>query len=159
MAEKRYREALELSYEQQFYSLAGTARSVLWQRNVDAYRPLVVKLDADPYAGPWAASARIAFHGGLDALEGRTTDAIAGYRTAIDRLTDDGWIVDAVRATTDAVHLLGRRPEFEAQIRRAQTVIAELRLKPFGERLDHALAASSAANVDRSVTERAGTPV
>jgi hypothetical protein len=132
---------------------------VLWQRNVDAYRPLVARLDEDPFAGPWAAAARIAFHAGLDALEGRTTDAIAGYRDAIGRLTDDGSVVDAVRATTDAVQLLGPRPEFEAQIQQAQTAIEELRLKPFGERLDEAIAQNEPTGSNRATTtERAGSP-
>jgi hypothetical protein len=158
-AEQRFREAIGFSNEFQVYNLVTVARSLLWQRDLEGARAFVSKLESDPFGGPWASALRTAFRAGVGALQGRTVEAIGGYRNAIERLLELGWVVEGARVMIDAAYLLGPRSELESQLHRTRAVIAELRLEPFRQRLDEALAEHEPAAASRSaIAERATTP-
>jgi len=74
---------------------------------------------------------------GIDGLEGRRTDALAGFRQAIRELDDIGAVLDGVYTAIDMAAALGpSEPEVRAQIDRARATLERLGAKALLDRLD-----------------------
>ena len=87
--------------------------------------------------GPLVAAQRRAMQAGIDGLEGRRTDALAGFRQAIRELEEIGAVLDGVYTAIDMAAALGpSEPEVQTQIDRARATLERLRAKALLDRLD-----------------------
>ena len=87
--------------------------------------------------GPLVAAQRRAMQAGIDGLEGRRTDALAGYRQAIGDFDELGAVLDGVYTAIDMAAALGpSEPEVQTQIDRARATLERLGAKALLDRLD-----------------------
>ncbi len=133
------------------YPLGLAARAALWAGDVKRLRDLVRKLDEDPEVPTDARSMRIAAHAGLDALEGRRGEALAGYREVFQRSRDGAVDHEFALFVIDALVALG--PD-EAELRppaeEARAVLERVRAVPALSKLDEAMASQGAAKAGTS---------
>jgi hypothetical protein len=79
---------------------------------------------------------RVAMRSGLAALEGRTTEAHAGYRDALERWRDLGLGWDEAMTGVEMATVLDRRePDVAEAIGRSIEILERLRARPFIDRL------------------------
>jgi hypothetical protein len=78
---------------------------------------------------------------GLAALEGRRTEAVAGFRDAARRLGEAGLVFEVALNGLLSVRLLGRDdPDARGFAEEARRIFGRLGARPFIEQLDEALA-------------------
>ena len=83
------------------------------------------------------ATLRRAMQAGIDGLEGRRTDALAGFRQAIRELDEIGAVLDGVYTAIDMAATLGpSEPEVQTQTDRARATLERLRATALLDRLD-----------------------
>jgi hypothetical protein len=87
--------------------------------------------------GPLVAAQRRAMEAGIDALDGRRTEALAGFRQAIRELDELGAVLDGVFTTIDMATALGpAEPEVRTQVERARATVERLGATALLDRLD-----------------------
>ena len=87
--------------------------------------------------GPLVAAQRRAMQAGIDGLEGRRTDALAGYRQAIGDFDELGAVFDGVLTAIDMAAALGpSEPEVRTQVERARATLERLGARALLDRLD-----------------------
>ena len=89
------------------YFIARAVRAAIRERDPAKARELADRLDAHPASTTWIAAARMAARSGIDALEGRPDEALAGYRAALDRYRSVGQDWELACTGLDLVMLLG----------------------------------------------------
>ncbi len=110
-------------------------------------------IDATGVHGPAAELRRTAIRAGIAALDGRTGEAVARYRTAREGWRDLGVPWEEALLGIDMATLLDpREPEVVAAAARSREILTGLRARPFLDRLEAALAAG------RDPASGAGTP-
>ena len=133
------------------------ARAALTLRDPARARAALHGLEATGIRGPVLAIQREAMEAGLGALEGRRTEAVAGFRDTASRLGEAGLVLDVALNGLLSVLLLG--PD-DADARslgeEARDIFARLGARPFLAQLDEAMAgpderAAGAAPVSREV--------
>jgi class 3 adenylate cyclase/tetratricopeptide (TPR) repeat protein len=129
--------------------LPWAVRAGVWARDVERARTAVQLLDELPDSSPTVEADRATAHAALDAAEGRTDAALAGFRTALARLGALGFTWDQARAYLDAVILLPHDPEVLAWAEQARAIFTSLGAKPYLAILDRELAA---APMDKTAT-------
>src|SRR6185369_5804721 len=83
-------------------------RPALWLRNARLVKEVLEKFDGQPSVATLENVAyRVTAVAGVAALEGRRSEAVAGWLDAIARFRDLGYEFEAARAALDAVMLLG----------------------------------------------------
>src|SRR4029077_7849978 len=98
-------------------------------------------IDASPRRGRAVDNDRATIHAGIAALEGRTAEAMAGYRQALGVWRDLGLVWDEALCAIDMATVLDpSEPEVRAAGEAAREILVRLRAVPFIERLDAALA-------------------
>ena len=118
-----------------YLDLAGHA--ALWDGDLESLKRVHHELEEMGGRGPLVAAQRRAMQAGIDGLEGRRTDALAGYRQAIRDLDELGAVLDAVYTAIDMAAALGpSEPEVQTQIDRARATLERLRAKALLDRLD-----------------------
>ena len=121
--------------------LSLTMHPVLWSRNLARAREVADLLDATLDTGIDAAASRIASRAGIAALEGRTDEAIGGYRTAVQVFRSMSADFLAACHQLDMVVLLGPdQPAVREAAAEARLVFERINARAFLERLDAALA-------------------
>ncbi len=125
--------------------LFEAARPALWLRDPVRLRQVIDRLAAEPDAHETTAATNlIAARAGLAALEGRRTDALAGYRDAIRRYGDVGYAFEMARCVLDAVRTLGPgEPDLRSAVGEARAAFERVGAKPYLAWLDEALAATA----------------
>jgi len=112
------------------------ARAALWLRDPVRAR---AALDAmAPLRGRWMDVARISTEAGLAALEGRTDEASAGYRQALESWDAMEVPLDLALTAIDAVLLLPEAVVPEGAGRRAKDILTKLGAQPLLARLSAA---------------------
>ncbi len=142
------------------YPLGLAARCALWARDADGLRELVQRLDDDLEVSTDARSLRIAAHAGLDALEGRRAEAIAGYREVFRRERAAAADFELALFILDALVGLGpEEPEIARAADEALEILGRVRARPLLDKLDELLATGSRrpAAPERSSTTSAST--
>ena len=123
------------------------ARAALWARDVDAANADLAGLDASGVHGSAIDADIITIRAGVDALEGRTNDAMALYRSALRAWRDLGLVWDEALCGLDMALLLDPAdPEVSAAAAAAREILVRLGAKPFIARLDAALTLSAASH-------------
>jgi len=135
-----------------FDRLGGTAhlllagRVAVWRRDPSALARLIDQHEGLRVHGQAISVERVAMRAGLAALEGRATDAHAGYRDALDGWRELGLEWDeAITGLEMATVLDGSQPDVGAAIRRSREVMERLGARPFLDRL------SAAGDIDMGV--------
>jgi hypothetical protein len=125
------------------------ARAAVWGRNLDRAREIGELMAQLPGTGASTQAMRIHHAAAIAALEGRTPEAVAGFREVDTLMRDLGQFFEAARYAVDAVILLPDHPEIRLMAEAARPLLVELRAKPYLERLDAALAGSAVATPSR----------
>ena len=118
-----------------FLSVAGHA--ALWEGDLETLKRAHRALAGLGGRGPFVAAQRRAQRAGIDGLEGRRTESLAGYRQALRELEDNGAVLDLVYTQIDMVAALGpSEPEVRTQSERARATLERLRAKALLDRLE-----------------------
>jgi predicted ATPase len=137
-----YREMLIASVEPNIGEvfLACAVRAALWGRDVVTAREIADRLDAYPSSAPTTMAARIAARAGIAALEGRRSDAIAGFEDGVARYRALGQAFDLACASLDYLLLIGpQEPAVRAAAEEARAIFERISARPYLERLDAAM--------------------
>ena len=140
---------------------AMAARAALWSGDRAGAMADLDAIDATGVHGPAAELRRTAIRAGIAALDGRTGEAIAQYRTAREGWRDLGVPWEEALLGIDMATLLDpREPEVVAAAARSREILTGLRARPFLDRLEAALAAAPRAGVRRrdAATDGGGRP-
>ncbi len=112
----------------------------------------------EPMPGGAANVDRAALRAGIAAVEGRTEEALAGYRAALAGYRELGLPFDVAMTGLDMAALIGpREPAVVAAAADARTTFAELGAAPLLARLDRLVASSSAKPAPASAVASATT--
>jgi len=132
----------------------------IWSRDLDRIRA-VAKLAHDLSAtGPLTRTIVDDADAAVAALEGRTAEAVAGFRAARTTLLRLEQAFTAARYVVDAAMVLPDDPEVRAWAEDARSTLERLRARPYLARLDQALALGSpAARPSSSVRAADGAEV
>ncbi|HZD17432.1 MAG TPA: adenylate/guanylate cyclase domain-containing protein [Actinomycetota bacterium] len=108
-------------------------RSALWLTDVRKAERVLEAMK--PLRGRWVETARRSVEAGLAALEGRTEEASAGYRRALEAWDAMESPLDLALTAIDAALLLPGDPVGREAATRAREILADLGAKPLLERL------------------------
>jgi tetratricopeptide (TPR) repeat protein len=130
------------------------ARPGLWDRDVASALADLAALDATGVHGRIVEIRRVTIRAGLAALEGRTADALAMYRDALQGWRDTGLPWDEALTGIDMATLLDpSEPEVRTVAHAAREILVRLGAKPFLQRLDAAVARSTSSAPLSGATE------
>jgi class 3 adenylate cyclase/predicted ATPase len=128
------------------FFVPDAVRSTLWARDGASLGRLVAMFDDEHDHGPLFMGHHAGVHAALAALDGRTDEAVALYREAIERHAAVESRFEAARYALDALHALGPvDPFIRDAVDRARTTFTDLRATPYLERLDAVLEAAPRA--------------
>jgi hypothetical protein len=144
-------------------SLAA-ARSDLLARAPELAREDLARAEDSPRRGRAIDAERATIRAGIAALEGRASEALAGYREVLAVWRDLGLVWDEALCAIEMASLLDpSEPEVASAAEAARRTLARLGAKPFLARLDSATtrlkradAADGAADEDRARTAAQG---
>jgi hypothetical protein len=123
-----------------FFAPAG--RALLWGRDPVGARASLADLDASGSHGPGLETDRAVLRAGIAALEGRSAEAIAEYRTALRAWRDLGLLLDEALTVIDMATLLDPTdPEVADAVAAGRRILGTLDARPLLARLDAAVAA------------------
>jgi len=138
--------------------LSLAMRPALWRRDLGRARSIAARLDADPAAGAGIAASRIAARAGIAALDGRTNDAIVGFRDALDRHTARGAAINVARHGLDFVLLVGpEQPAAREAAVEARAIFERVGARPYLAKLDEAMGGATASK-RAGASDVAGVP-
>lgn len=112
------------------------ARAALWLRDAGKARKALEAMN--PLRGRWIEVARRSAEAGLAALEGRTEDASAGYRRALESWAAMDVPLDLALTAIDAVMLLPEAAVPEGTTDQAEEILSRLGAQPLLARLSSA---------------------
>ena len=140
-------------------TLPIATRAALWAGRLDEAHELASRVDASIVRGRAIAVDRITLHAGIAALEGRRSDAVAGYREAIRGWQHIGLAFDEALAGLDLAILLApterELADAGAIVESTRTILSRLGALPLLARLDAALASPGGdVPAEREVDER-----
>jgi tetratricopeptide (TPR) repeat protein len=117
--------------------LSAACHAALWEGDLETLKRTHQALENLGGRGPFVAAQRRSMRAGIDGLEGRVADSLAGYRQAIRELEDNGAVLDLVYTQIDMVAALGpSEAEVRVQSDRARATLERLRAKALLDRLD-----------------------
>jgi len=154
-ARTAWRAAADLAQSSAASALALSARAALWARDLDAARSDLDALDKSGVHGPAIEAERAVIRAGMAALEGRTQEALAGYRiaNAAWHALDLPW--DEALTAIDMARLIGPDdPDVQNAAASGQEILARLGARPFLSQLDAQRAGGVSAS--RSAADDAG---
>src|SRR5688500_6224092 len=89
-------------------------RAAIWSRNLDRARQVAELRAAVPTTGPWGQAELAHVNAAVAALEGRTAEAIEGFRASRSSLERMEQMFDAAARVVDAAVLLPGEPDVRA---------------------------------------------
>jgi class 3 adenylate cyclase/tetratricopeptide (TPR) repeat protein len=133
-------------------------RAAIWSRDLERTRR-VAALRADVPSGAFGKAEIAHAAAAVAALEGRTSEALAGFRNVRATLGRLEQHFDAALRAVDAAVLLPDEPEVRAWADEVRPILESLRARPYLAKLDEALASISARPSPTSpATARAERP-
>jgi hypothetical protein len=151
--------AVELHAQNPEIPLLLAARAAIWSGSLDRARHVGRLFAEMPGAGQLSQVYRIHSAAAIAALEGRTSEAAAGFADVDARMRRLKQFFDAAQFAVDAAILLPDNPEIRALVERARPLLVELRAKPSLDRLDASLAGAVANSSPGAVVEAATSPL
>jgi len=122
--------------------LYRTWRALMWDGAVDQARAALTRFDDVGADGPVVDARRATMKAGLAAAEGRSAEALALYREALDRWRTVHGVWDESLAGVDMVTLLDpAEPDVAGVIASTRAILQRLRAQPYLERLAAAVGA------------------
>lgn len=116
-------------------------RPALWGRDLARGREIASLLDADPATGIDVTASRAAAHAGIAALEGRTDEAVNGFRQAFAGFRTMGATYLLASYQLDMVVVLGPdHPAAREAAAEARPILEQIKARFWLEILDAALA-------------------
>ncbi|MEK6720682.1 MAG: adenylate/guanylate cyclase domain-containing protein [Chloroflexota bacterium] len=141
------------------YPLGLAARAALWAGDIERLTGLVDRLERDPEVPTDARALGLAARAGLDGLEGRRSEALAGYRDVFRRGREGAVDFEYALFVLDAVVALGPdEPELHQPVEDARSILERVGAQPYLAKLDEVLASGPAGNArttDRAADHRA----
>ncbi|MFL5673516.1 MAG: adenylate/guanylate cyclase domain-containing protein [Chloroflexota bacterium] len=123
---------------------ALAARAAIWAHDVVGARDDLAAIDDTGVHGPAVEARRATIRGGIAALEGRSGEAIALYRTARDGFRELGLPWEEALVGIDMATVLGpSEPDVVAAASRTREILTGLGARPVLELLEAALAAAA----------------
>ncbi|HXQ95595.1 MAG TPA: adenylate/guanylate cyclase domain-containing protein [Candidatus Acidoferrales bacterium] len=114
-------------------------RTALWAGDRSAAAAALSSLETSGYFGPALTADRVVARAGIDALEGRGPDALAGYRDALRAYHQLALAFDEAAAAVDMAVLLPSSerdaPDVEVAMGAARETLERLDARPFLDRL------------------------
>ena len=151
-------EALNVELQAPEIALTTAFHAALGTHDPDQLREVHRLTSELTLSGPGVAAARHLTSGAVAAVEGRTAEAVAEFRVGAEAFNALDVAFDGAMIMIGALELLPDQPEIRAIAERYRPMLVELRARPWLERLDRALAASTAAVADRTVESAPATP-
>jgi len=113
------------------------AHAALWEGDLESLKRIHREMEKMGGRGPLVAAQRRAMQAGIDALEGRRADAVAGYRQATRELDERGAVLDGVLTAIDMATALGpAEPEIRTQVDAARATAERLGARALLDRID-----------------------
>ena len=132
------------------------ARAALWANDASTARRLLDRVTASSHWGPVLEADKARLAAGIAALEGRSVEALAGFRDALRAYQQLGAAFDEAAAVVDMALLLPREaldaPDAVAAVGAAKETLSRLGAAPYLARLEDALSA------ERQGARSAATP-
>jgi hypothetical protein len=141
-----YLRAADLASGSRWGQLTEAGYVALWIGDPDRVHRVLARLKAEPDAGQLVEAIQGLSSSGLDALQGRVTEARAGFRSALDGLGEGTWW--QARAQMTAAMLLPSAPEAPAWADAARVVFERCRARPYLAMLDRVVASWASAGAD-----------
>jgi hypothetical protein len=141
--------------------LGVAAHAALWDGDLESLQRIHRGMEEMGGRGLLVAAQRRAMKAGIDALEGRRTDAVAGYRQAIRELDELGAVLDGLLTAIDMATALGpAEPEVRTQIAAARATAERLGARSLLDRIDSIMQqpAPARAPVSESAAARVNAP-
>jgi class 3 adenylate cyclase/tetratricopeptide (TPR) repeat protein len=136
------RSTVTASYAPLMYYQA--ARPSLWLGELKEMKRDADDLDATGFHGRVVEARRATLRPGMAALEGRTSEAIAGYRDAVRTWHDLGMTWDEALTGIDMITVLDPTdPQVRVVAQSTREILDRLGARPFLERLDAAMSQAS----------------
>jgi tetratricopeptide (TPR) repeat protein len=139
------------------------ARAALWAGDVADARRLVGQLRTTPFWGLALDADRAAMEAGVAALDGRSSEALAGYREALRAYRQLGLAFEEAAAAVDMATLLPSperdAPDVVAAVAAARETLDRLRARPFLARLDSAVRGGAVPASGSAATPSAAAPL
>jgi class 3 adenylate cyclase/tetratricopeptide (TPR) repeat protein len=129
-------------------------RTDLWRGDRAALAESAAALDATGVRGPLADARAQTLAAGLAGLEGRTAEAVAGYRAAVRAWREMGVAFEEALTGVDMVTALGPDDSDPAIVSSTRQILERLGARPYLERLERAL-----GREDRPAAAQVGAPV
>jgi hypothetical protein len=148
---------LDLDTQNPEIAMLLALRAAIWSRDLERTRRLAA-LRAEIPAGAFGKAEIAHGNAAVAALEGRTADALAGFRTVrttLDRLQQH---FDAAQRAVDAAVLLPDEPEVRAWADEVRPLLEDLRARPYLAKLDEALASSAARSASAAIPPEQPVP-
>jgi tetratricopeptide (TPR) repeat protein len=149
--------AVEVQSQNPEVPLSLAARAAIWSKNLDRARQTAAHRASLPSTGAFSQAELARQEAAVAALEGRTADAVAGFRDARERLVRLEQMFEAATTVVDAAVLLPGEREVQAWAAEVRPFLEDLRARPFVDKLDEALASvQPAATLAARPTARTG---
>jgi tetratricopeptide (TPR) repeat protein len=117
------------------------ARTALWAADAAGAASDLARIDQTDRRGRAFDNDKNVIRAGITALEGRSDDALAAYRDALQTWRELGCVWDEALCAIDMAVLLDpSQPEVRATGAAAREILVALKAKPFIQKLDEALA-------------------
>jgi hypothetical protein len=121
-------------------ALPLAARAALWAGDAPAAAEATERIEGSVLRGKAIGLDAATIRAGIAALDGRRTEAIAGYREVLRGWRNAGLVFDETLAIVDLATVLApterEMPEAATAIEEARATLTRLGAKPFLERLD-----------------------
>jgi hypothetical protein len=132
--------AVDLKLQNPDVPLLLAARAAIWSRDLDRARAVARLIAGLPGTGALTQLIGVHNAAAIAALEGRTDEAVAGFREVDARVKQLEQYFQAAMYAVDAAVLLPTDPQVRALVEDARPLLVRLRAKPYLDRLDQALA-------------------
>ena len=131
-------------------SIYQAARPALWSGDLDSVRGDLVAIDATGFHGPVVEARRATLQAGVAALEGRSREAVALYRDAIEAWHRLRVTWEEALTGLDMVTVLDpRSPEVRAVAESTRAIFVRLGAKPYLDRLEAAISRGRSPSPER----------
>ena len=141
------------------FHLANAVRAALWGHDIERARAAADRLDAYPSSELSTAGDRLAARAGIAALEGRTTDAVSGYRYALGRQRQIGADLSVALTGLDFVMLMGAaHPAAREAAIESRAIFERVRATFYLDKLEQAVRVSAADAARGAPSELSAEP-
>ncbi len=136
-----FRQAIPLAVQNQGDAHIGLIRAALLGRDLEAAREGLRHAESENWVGRYVDAERALAEAGIAALEGRTVEALAAFRRAVDMATAAGALFDVALVQLCALTMLPGEPSIAAWAQEARERFEIVKSPPLLERLEEAISA------------------